>query len=99
MNLSKTNSELFKHKYFNKYLIFLFIFTFGVGMLLYQIYVNSIQTSIIEGLSLDTSNPRVSSLLDRLAGFFQNQCFLLVGKTMMALLKLELICSRGMLIM
>ena len=74
MNLSKTNSELFKHKYFNKYLIFLFIFTFGVGMLLYQIYVNSIQTSIIEGLSLDTSNPRVSSLLDRLSGFFQKQC-------------------------
>jgi len=43
-------------------------------MLLYQIYVNSIHTSIIEGLSLDTSNPDVSSLLDRLSGFFQKQC-------------------------
>jgi hypothetical protein len=74
MNLSKINSELFKHKYFHKYFIFLFIFTFGVGMLLYQIYVNSIQTSIIEGLSLDTSNPAVSSLLERLSGFFQKQC-------------------------
>jgi len=74
MNLSKTNSELFKNKYFRKYFIFLFIFTFGVGMLLYQIYINSIQTSIIEGLSLDTSNPRISSLLDRLSGFFQTQC-------------------------
>ena len=74
MNLSKTNSELFKHKYFRKYFIFLFIFTFGVGMLLYQIYINSIQTSIIEGLSLDTSNPAVSSILDRLSGFFQKQC-------------------------
>lgn len=74
MNFTKINSNIFKSKYF----LFLFIFTFGVGILLYQIYVNSIHTSLIEGLSLnvdlDTSNPRISSLLSRFSGFFQKQC-------------------------
>ena len=70
MNFNKTNSKLFKNKYF----LFSCIFALGIGILLYQIYINSIQSSIIEGLSLDTSNPRISSLLDRLSGFFQTQC-------------------------
>jgi len=70
MNFNKTKSKLFKNKYF----LFLFIIIIGICILLYQLYVNSIQTSIIEGLSLDTSNPTVSSLLDRFSGFFQNKC-------------------------
>ena len=70
MNFNKTKSKLFKNKYF----LFLFIIIIGICILLYQLYVNSIQTSIIEGLSLDTSNPAVSNLLDRFSGFFQKQC-------------------------
>jgi hypothetical protein len=70
MNLNKTNSKIFKNKYF----LFLFIFTFGIGILLYQVYVNSIQSSIIEGLNVDTSNPSVSNLLSKFSNLFQNKC-------------------------
>ena len=70
MNLNKTNSNIFKNKYF----LFLFIFTFGIGILLYQVYVNSIQSSIIEGLNVDTSNPSVSNLLTKFSSLFENKC-------------------------
>lgn len=70
MKYNKVNLKLFKSKYF----LFLFIFTLGVGVLLYQIYINSIQTSIIEGLSLDESNPKMSNIITMFSSFFQNKC-------------------------
>jgi hypothetical protein len=72
MKFSKTNSKLFKGKYFT--FIFIFIFTASVGMLLYQKYVRSSPTSIIEGLNLDTSNPKISNLLSKFSNFFQDKC-------------------------
>jgi hypothetical protein len=68
MKLNKNNLKLFKSKYF----IFLLIFTLGVGVLLYQIYINAIQTSIIEGL--ENSETKLSNLLNAFSGFFQNKC-------------------------
>ena len=47
MKINKNTLKLFKSKYF----IFLLIFTLGVGVLLYQVYINTIQSSIIEGLA------------------------------------------------
>jgi hypothetical protein len=75
MKFNKVNLKLFKSKHF----LFLFIFALGVGVLLYQIYVNSIQTSIIEGLGLglDDSNTQMSNILTMFSGFFQKKC--LVG--------------------
>ena len=52
MKLYKINLKLFE----TKTILFLLIFTLGVGILLYQMYINSIQTSIIEGLSLEGIN-------------------------------------------
>lgn len=68
MKLNKNNLKLFKSKHF----IFLFIFTLGVGVLLYQVYVNAIQTSIIEGL--DNSETKISNILTMFSSFFQNKC-------------------------
>ena len=70
MKFNKVNLKLFQ----SKSVLFLFIFTLGIGVLLYQIYINSIQTSIIEGLSLDESNPKTSNLLTMFSSFFQNKC-------------------------
>jgi hypothetical protein len=70
MKFNKINLKLFKSKSF----LFLFIFTLGVGVLLYQIYINSIQSSIIEGLSLDDSNPKMSNMLAMFSSFFQDKC-------------------------
>ena len=52
MKLYKINLKLFE----TKTILFLLIFTLGVGILLYQMYINGIQTSIIEGLSLEGIN-------------------------------------------
>ena len=68
--INKINLNLFKNKSF----LFLSIFTLGIGILLYQIYVNSIQTSLIEGLSLDDSNTKMSNMLAMFSGFFQKKC-------------------------
>ena len=70
MKFNKINLKLFKSKRF----LFLFIFTLGIGILLYQMYVNTIQTSIIEGLGLDDSNPQMSNILTMFSGFFQKKC-------------------------
>jgi hypothetical protein len=70
MTVNKVNLKLFKSKSF----LFLLIFTLGVGVLLYQIYINSIQSSIIEGLSLDDSNPQTSNIITMFSSFFQNKC-------------------------
>ena len=70
MTVNKVNLKLFKSKSF----LFLLIFTLGVGVLLYQIYINSIQSSIIEGLSLDDSNPQTSNLITMFSSFFENKC-------------------------
>ena len=70
MTVNKVNLKLFKSKSF----LFLLIFTLGVGVLLYQIYINSIQSSIIEGLSLDDSNPQTSNLITLFSSFFENKC-------------------------
>jgi hypothetical protein len=69
MKFNKNSLTLFKSKYF----LFLIIFTLGIGVLLYQIYVNAIQTSVIEGLNFDDSG-RNSKLLSIFSGFFQNKC-------------------------
>jgi hypothetical protein len=70
MKFNKINLKLFQ----SKSVLFLFIFTLGIGVLLYQIYINSIQTSIIEALSLDESNPKMSNLITMFSSFFQNKC-------------------------
>jgi hypothetical protein len=69
MKFNKNSLNLFKSKYF----LFLIIFTLGIGILLYQVYVNSIQTSIIEGLNFDDSG-RNSQLLSIFSGFFRSKC-------------------------
>jgi hypothetical protein len=58
----------------NKNILVLLIFTFGIGILLYQLYVNSIQTSLIEGFDLDTSNPDLSNIIGMFSGFFKQKC-------------------------
>jgi hypothetical protein len=69
MKFNKNSFYLFKSKYF----LFLLIFTLGVGVLLYQIYVNAIQTTIIEGLEFDDSG-KSSKLLSVFSGFFRDKC-------------------------
>jgi hypothetical protein len=70
MKINKNIFKLFKRKHF----MFLFIFTLGIGVLLYQIYINSIQTSIIEGLALDDPGSKMSNILTMFSSFFQNKC-------------------------
>ena len=70
MKFNKVTLKLFKSKHF----LFLFIFTLGIGVLLYQIYINSIQTSIIEGL--DNSKPNMPNILTMFSSFFQNKCLM-----------------------
>ena len=65
MKLIKNNLKIFKSKYF----IFLIIFTLGVGVLLYQVYVNTIQTSVIEGLA--NSETKISNIMTMFSSFFQ----------------------------
>ena len=69
MKLNKNNLKIFKSKYF----IFLIIFTLGVGVLLYQVYVKTIQTSVIEGLA--NSETKFSNIMTMFSSFFQNKCF------------------------
>ena len=58
----------------NKNILVLLIFTFGIGILLYQLHINSIQTSLIEALSLDTSSPSASSIVNIFSNFFKQKC-------------------------
>ena len=69
MKFNKNSIKLFKSKYF----LFLLIFTLGVGVLLYQIYFNTLQTSLIEGLSFEDTDKN-SKLLSMFSGFFQDKC-------------------------
>ena len=70
MKLAKINLKIFK----NKYILFLFIFTFGISLLLYQIYIRTIQTATIENFDIDLSNPKVQKIVSAFSGFFQNKC-------------------------
>ena len=72
MKLYKINLKLIE----TKTILFLLIFTLGVGILLYQMYINSIQTSIIEGLSLEGSNndSMQSNIMDLISKLFEKKC-------------------------
>jgi hypothetical protein len=63
----------FNKNNFNKYLLFLLIFTLGISVLLYQIHVNSIQTTIIEGLNIGESDITLN-LLSEFSNAFQTKC-------------------------
>ena len=70
MKVDKINFKMFK----TKYILFLFIFTFGVSLLLYQIYVTTIQTAIIESFALDMSQSQIDKIIGSFSGFFQSKC-------------------------
>jgi hypothetical protein len=70
MKIDKINLKLSKSKYF----LFLFIFTLGISVLLYQMYINAFQTSIIEGFGLDFSDSKMENILTAFSGLFQNKC-------------------------
>jgi hypothetical protein len=81
MTIRKINPKLLK----NKTILFLLIFILGIGVLLYQLYVTTIQTSVIEGIEgtemtqgnglsgIISENAR-QRILDAFSNFFKNKC-------------------------
>lgn len=70
MKLYKINLNLIE----TKTILFLFIFTLGISILLYQMYINSIQTSIIEGLVGSDNNSMQSNIMDLFSKLFEKKC-------------------------
>ena len=58
----------------HKKILFLFIFTLGVAVLVYQTYINTIQTSIIENFSISDVNLNPSKISDILSNLFKQSC-------------------------
>ena len=58
----------------HKKILFLFIFGLGIAVLIYQIYINRTQTSIIENFSISDINLDPSKISDVLSSLFRQSC-------------------------